>query len=71
MDTMTDKSVEIVEGLVVRAPANGRRTHSEAAKRSLVEVSLRPGVSGNRPVMAALREGIGSAGSKHRCKGRC
>lgn len=42
---MTDKSVEIVEGLVVRAPANGRRTYSEAAKRALVQLALRPGVS--------------------------
>jgi transposase-like protein len=42
---MTDKSVEIVEGLVVRAPANGRRTYSETAKRALVQLSMRPGVS--------------------------
>jgi transposase-like protein len=42
---MADKSVEIVEGLVVRAPANGRRTYSETAKRALVQLSLRPGVS--------------------------
>jgi transposase len=42
---MTDKSVEIVEGLVVRAPANGRRTYSETGKRALVLISLRPGVS--------------------------
>jgi transposase-like protein len=42
---MTDKSVEIVEGLVVRAPANGRRTYSETGKRALVQISLRPGVS--------------------------
>jgi transposase-like protein len=45
VDTMADKSVEIVEGLVVRAPANGRRTYSETAKRALVQLSLRPGVS--------------------------
>jgi transposase-like protein len=45
VDTMADKNVEIVEGLVVRAPANGRRTYSETAKRALVQISLRPGVS--------------------------
>jgi transposase len=42
---MADKSVEIVEGLVVRAPVNGRRTYSETAKQALVQLSLRPGVS--------------------------
>ena len=42
---MTDKSVEIVEGLVVRAPANGRRTYSETAKRALVQLAMRAGVS--------------------------
>jgi transposase-like protein len=42
---MTDKSVEIVEGLVARAPTNGRRTYSETGKRALVQISLRPGVS--------------------------
>jgi transposase-like protein len=42
---MTDKSLEIVEGLVIRAPANGRRTYSETAKRALVQLALRPGVS--------------------------
>ena len=26
VDTVADKSVELVEGLVVRAPASGRRT---------------------------------------------
>src|ERR1700722_12307478 len=45
VDTMADKNVEIVEGLVIRAPANGRRTYSETAKRALVQLSLRPGVS--------------------------
>jgi len=42
---MAEKSVEVVEGLVVRAPASGRRTYSKAAKRALVQVCLRPGVS--------------------------
>lgn len=42
---MADKSVEIVEGLVVRGPVNGRRTYSKAAKQALVQICLRPGVS--------------------------
>ena len=42
---MADKSVEIVEGLVVRSPVNGRRTYSKAAKQALVQICLRPGVS--------------------------
>jgi len=42
---MTDKSVEIVDGLVVRGPVNGRRTYSKAAKQALVQICLRPGVS--------------------------
>jgi transposase len=42
---MAEKSVEVVEGLVVRAPAGGRRTYSAAGKRALVQSCLRPGVS--------------------------
>ena len=42
---MADKSVEMVEGLVVRGAVNGRRTYSKAAKQSLVQICLRPGVS--------------------------
>jgi len=42
---MADKSVEVVEGLVVRGPVNGRRTYSKAAKQALVQICLRPGVS--------------------------
>lgn len=42
---MADKSVEIVDGLVVRGPVNGRRTYSKAAKQALVQICLRPGVS--------------------------
>src|ERR1700733_5564672 len=52
---MTDKSVEIVEGLVVRAPPSGRRTYSVAAKRALVQMCLRPGVS---VASTALAHGI-------------
>jgi transposase-like protein len=44
-DTMAEKSVEIVEGLVVRGAINGRRTYSKAAKQALVQLCLRPGVS--------------------------
>lgn len=42
---MAEKSVEIVEGLVVRGAVNGRRTYSKAAKQALVQMCLRPGVS--------------------------
>jgi transposase-like protein len=42
---MADKGVEVIEGLVVRAPERGRRTYSRAAKRALVQLCLRPGVS--------------------------
>jgi transposase-like protein len=42
---MTEKDVELVEGLVSRPPVNGRRTYSKTAKRSLVQMCLRPGVS--------------------------
>jgi transposase-like protein len=52
---MTEKSVEIVEGLVVRAPPGGRRTYSVAAKRALVQICLRPGVS---VASTALAHGI-------------
>src|SRR5580658_2011205 len=52
---MADKSVDVVEGLVVRAPGNGRRTYSETGKRALVQLSLRPGVS---VVGLALANGI-------------
>jgi transposase len=52
---MTDKSVEVVEGLVVRAPPGGRRTYSVAAKRALVHSCLRPGVS---VASTALANGI-------------
>lgn len=45
VDTMAEKSVEVVEGLVVRGPVNGRRTYSKAAKQALVQICLRPGVS--------------------------
>jgi transposase-like protein len=52
---MTDKSIEVVEGLVVRAPPGGRRTYSVAAKRALVHSCLRPGVS---VASTALANGI-------------
>jgi transposase len=52
---MPDKSVEIVEGLVVRAPPSGRRTYNLAAKRALVQMCLRPGIS---VASTALAHGI-------------
>jgi transposase-like protein len=52
---MAEKSVEVVEGLVVRAPPGGRRTYSIAAKRALVHSCLRPGVS---VASTALANGI-------------
>lgn len=45
VDTMAEKSIEVVEGLVVRSPESGRRTYSKSAKRALVQMCLRPGVS--------------------------
>ena len=42
---MAEKSVEVVEGLVLRPPTNGRRTYDKAAKRALVQMCQRPGVS--------------------------
>jgi transposase-like protein len=52
---MAEKSVEVVEGLVVRAPPGGRRTYNVAAKRALVQSCLRPGVS---VASTALANGI-------------
>jgi len=52
---MTEKSVELVEGLVVRAPASGRRTYSKTAKHALVQICQRPGVS---VASTALAHGI-------------
>ena len=52
---MAEKSVEVVEGLVVRAPPGGRRTYSVAAKRALVQSCMRPGVS---VASTALANGI-------------
>jgi transposase-like protein len=42
---MAEKSVEAIEGLVVRGAINGRRTYSKAAKQALVQICLRPRVS--------------------------
>jgi transposase len=42
---MADKSAELVEGLVARSPPSGRRTYNVAAKRALVQLCQRPGVS--------------------------
>jgi transposase len=42
---MTEKSVELVDGLIVKAGANGRRTYSRQAKRALVQMCRTPGIS--------------------------
>ncbi len=42
---MTGKPVELVEGLIVKEGAYGRRTYSGKAKRMLVELCKAPGVS--------------------------
>lgn len=42
---MPEKSTELVEGLILRSGVNGRRTYSLAAKRALVQLCNRPGVS--------------------------
>jgi|SRR5579872_129425 len=42
---MTEKPVELVEGLIVKPGAHGRRTYSRKAKRALVELCKAPGVS--------------------------
>ena len=52
---MADKNVELVEGLVVRGPVNGRRTYGKAAKQALVQMCLRPGTS---VASTALAHGI-------------
>lgn len=40
-----DKPVALVEGLISRAPINGRSTYSKAGKRALVELCRQPGAS--------------------------
>jgi transposase len=42
---MPEKSVELVEGLILKPGANGRRTYSRQAKRALVQMCRSPGVS--------------------------
>lgn len=42
---MTQKPVELVEGLIVKTGAYGRRTYSSKAKRMLVQLCRAPGVS--------------------------
>jgi transposase len=42
---MSEKSAELVEGLILKPATNGRRTYSLAAKRALVQLCDRPGVS--------------------------
>jgi transposase len=42
---MPEKSAELVQGLILKPATNGRRTYSLAAKRALVQLCDRPGVS--------------------------
>jgi transposase len=42
---MTGKPAELVDGLIVKEGAHGRRTYSGNAKRMLVELCKAPGVS--------------------------
>src|SRR5690348_14235458 len=42
---MTNKSIELVEGLIVKPGTHGRRTYSRQAKRALVQMCKSPGVS--------------------------
>lgn len=42
---MTNKSVELVEGLIVKPGTRGRRTYSVVAKRALVALCKAPGTS--------------------------
>jgi transposase len=55
VDTMSEKSVEIVAGLVTKQGVTGRRTYSAEAKRALVELCTVPGVS---VAAMALQHGV-------------
>jgi transposase len=52
---MSDKSAEVVSGLVTKEGSNGRRTYSVAAKRALAQLCRRPGVS---VAAMALQHGV-------------
>jgi transposase len=45
VDTMSEDAEELVEGLVTKSGANGRRTYSKSAKRALARRCVEPGVS--------------------------
>jgi transposase len=55
VDTMSEKSAEVVPGLIVKPGLNGRRTYSVTAKRALAQLCSRPGVSVAR---MALTHGV-------------
>jgi len=42
---MPEKSAELVEGLILKSGVNGRRTYCVTAKRALVQLCNRPGIS--------------------------
>ena len=52
---MSEKSVEVVAGLITRQAVHGRRTYSVAAKRALAELCSGPGVS---VAAMALQHGV-------------
>jgi transposase-like protein len=55
VDTILEKSEELVAGLVAKQGAKGRRTYNAAAKQALGELCSRPGVSVSR---LALTHGV-------------
>ena len=55
MDTILEKSEDLVAGLVAKQGSKGRRTYNAAAKQALGELCSRPGVSVSR---LALTHGV-------------
>jgi transposase len=55
VDTMSEKSAEIVAGLVTKQGVTGRCTYNAEAKRALVELRSAPGVS---VAAMALQHGV-------------
>lgn len=64
---MTDKSVGLIEGLILKPGNHGRRTYSKPAKRALVELCKKPGAS---VAALALAHGI-NANLLRRWMDRC
>jgi transposase len=55
VDTILEKSEDLVAGLVAKQGSKGRRTYNAAAKQALGELCSRPGVSVSR---LALTHGV-------------